>query len=305
MPHQNPLVQSLLELSDAIEQLATTIARQKNSDQQIQQKQLSVITQKFKHATQLIHPATQQDNAALIQQKYQNGFLKEHLDNQGIFISTTIENLRADENLYKAVDYLQDHYTLLKDFYAHLKRSQVLKKDFNHKNTAHAIRYIQDWCKILHHYKIIDGFKVLNHSEIFVDIAQIAEATSFINGYWLEVLLRREIALFLHAHLSQIQSFDILSQTTVLKQDNTNTELDLLLMINQKVYWFECKSGQINNYFERFKDTKEDLGISDNRAFLVIPAQDNNIPLHAKKRSNMLTLFGTELETQLKKHLDL
>ena len=305
MPHQNPLVQSLLELSDAIEQLATTIAQQKNSDQLIQQKQLSVITQKFKHATQLIQPATQQDNAALIQQKYQNGFLKNHLDNQGIFISTTIESLRADENLYKAVDYLQDHYALLKDFYEHLKRSQVLKKNFNHKSTAQAIRYIQDWCKMLHHHKIIDDFKVLNQSEIFVDTAQIIQATSFINGYWLEVLLRREIALFLHANLAQIQSFDILSQTTVLKQDQSNTELDLLLMINQKVYWFECKSGQISNYFERFKGTKKDLGISDNQAFLVIPAQDHNIPLHAKKRSNMLTLFGTELETQLKNYLDL
>lgn len=305
MSNQNPIIQSLLELSDAIEQLATTIAQQKNSDQLIQQKQLSVITQKFNYAKKLLQPEGQEESTALIRQKYQKGFLKSHLEQHDIFISTTIENLRADENLYRAVDFLQDHFEQLKEFYTHLKRSQVLKKNFNHKSTTQATRYIQDWCKILHHHKIIDGFKVISDSEIFVDTAQIIQATSFINGYWLEVLLRREIALFLHQNLSNIHSFDILSQTTILKQDQSNTELDLLLMINQKIYWFECKSGQISGYFERYKITKQDLNIPDNQAFLVIPAQDIHIPLHAKKRSNMLTLFGTELETQLINYLKL
>jgi len=215
-----------------------------------------------------------------------------------IITADYIENLKVDDYLFAAVEYLADHYQHLHAFYKQLKYHQNIRKNFTHHTSANSISYIKKWCTMLQQHHLIDAFKIENEN-IYIDIAEVHNATYFIYGYWLELLLRREIAQLLHQHLSHIQSFDIISQASVMLPDKQLTELDLLLMVNNQVYWFECKSGTIQTYYEKFNQHRKIMKLDAQHAFLIIPHRDANIALQTQKRSGMTTLYGIELEQQL------
>lgn len=304
------LAASLHELSDAIEQLALIVSQQNAADNDVHVKQLALIVKKFKDSTQLsgetlgeTSSSKPSSKAAYIRATHKKGYLKNWLESQNLLVADSIDTLRADEYLFAAVDYLADHYQHLSDFYKKLKHSQSIRKNFTHRTAKKSISYIVKWCEILKKHQLIDKFSQHGDAEIFVDIAEIHEATSFIYGYWLEVLLRKEIALILNKNLHHIQSFDVMSQVSILKPDQQNTELDLMLMVNNQVYWFECKSGVISKYFEKFNEHRKLLQLTEKNAFLIIPQKDANIALHTRKRAGMTALYGTELESILPKIL--
>lgn len=300
MSQNKQLANSLTELSDAIRQLAEILQNQSNTDNQVHIKQFSLIVKRFSATT---HQIQQPPNE--IKAKHKKGFIQQWLGQKNMAMVDGNENLKADDYLFHAVDYLADHYLHLKEFYSQLKRHQSLKKNFTHQTTRQSIEYIQRWCNMLHQQNMIDSFNITNSTDIYVDIAEVHAAANFIYGYWLEVLLRKEVAVWFNNNLSNIESFDIVSQAYVLKPDKTKTELDLLIMVNGKVYWFECKSGDINRYYKKFNEHRKTMQLGANNSFLVIPDKNGPISLEALKSSGMSTLSGTELEVQLPQFLKL
>jgi len=301
--NNNQISKSLLELSDAIDQLALIIAQQKNIDNDLHVKQFAVIVNKFKDSTKKLDNNTEGFNTQ-VQNKHKKGFLQDWLQQKNIYIGKNTNNLKVDEKLYEVADFLADHYKHLKDFYSQLKRHQNVRTDFiNHTKNKQTIKYIRKWCNMLHKNKIIDTFEFLNQSSIDVDIAKIHEATYFINGYWLEILLRKEIALLMRKNINKINSFDILVQVELVKPNKKSTELDILLMINNKVFWFECKSGNIGKYYKIFEKHRKLLELNEKQSFIVVPTMQMHQEKAAKENSGMSLLYATNLENQLQKYL--
>lgn len=302
MSQNQLLTQSLLELSEAIKKLADVLSIQSKADNEIHIRQFALIVNRFSQtAGQLQQPANLTNES--VKKKHEKGYIVKWLKQKNIISVDSVDNLKADEYLHQAVDYLAEHYNHLKDFYKQLKYQQNIRKNFTHKTTQQSINYIQKWCNMLQQHQLIDRFELPNDSEIFVDIAEVHTATNFIYGYWLEVLLRREIAQWMHKNLDKIHSFDIVSQAHILKPDRTKSEIDLLLMLNQRIYWFECKSGIIKEYYAKFNEHRNLFHLNEKQSFLVIPHKDSNIALEARKRADMTTLFGTELELQLEESI--
>jgi hypothetical protein len=310
MSSKDLLSASLIELSDAIEQLAHIIAQQGERDQDIHIKQFSLIVKKFKDTTSEAQKALGQpeippvsSKAALIKASHKKGYLKNWLEERGLQVVDSSSSLQVDDYLFGAVDFLADHYQHLVEFYKQLKRHQSIKKNFTHYTAKNSINYIMKWCEMLKQHQLIDAFTVSHESEVFVDIAEIHSAAQFIYGYWLEVLLRKEVAQVLNDHITDIHSFDVLSQINIVKPNEQFTEFDLMLMLNDEVYWFECKSGVIQNYFKKFAEHRQLMKLTEKNAFLVIPGRMPGIAAHTLKRAGMTTLYGTELEHKLKEIL--
>lgn len=287
---------SLLELSDAIEQLAFSIAQQKSENAEYSAKEFEILSKRFKEVENKI---SNQDEKNIIYEKFKKGAIIQWLSSKGISIGKNIDNLKVDEKLYTVADFLSDHYFQLEEFYQTLKRHQVLKRNFLSKNQNSAINYIKKWCTLLHENKLIDAFYCFDDGRINIDISEIYKATHFINGYWLEIFLRKEIAKFIMQNIHKIQSFDILAQVELVKPDYSSSEFDLLLMVNNKYFWFECKSGEIGIYYQRFAEHRKILNLSQNQSFIVVPKMQMNQPKIAMKRSGMRMLYATNLEHQL------
>ena len=297
------LSQALIELSDAIEQLAVLLAKQKTTENQIGIKELAVVTRRFKQLGKELSK-TQQTTRKTIQEKQRKGHLIKFLAEKGIYAGNYIDSLLTDKHLYNAADYLADHYRQLENFYKQLKRSQILKKDLTLKANSIHIEYIKKWSEILHKNKLIDGYVSYNNNRMEIDIAEIHRATKFINGYWLEVFLRSEISQFFRKNLDKIQSFDILAQVEVQMPDKKTSELDLLIMLNEQVYWFECKSGRVGKeYYSLFKKHRKYMQLPRTRSFLLVPDMNLNQAEALDKKAGMTLLYATQLPFQLKKIL--
>ncbi len=285
--------QSLIELSDAIEQLALMIAEQNGISSEQSDKQFEIITKKFNKTARKINKKTD-----FYKPFHHKGFLQDWLFKKNIYIGKSINDLYVDEKLYAVSDFLADHYFQLKPFYEQLKRSQCVKRDFKLKSTNKNIKYIRKWCNMLHRNKIIDSFNVLNNGLVDIDIAEIHNATLFINGLWLEIFLRKEIGKLLRNNLQKIESYDILAQVEIVKPNKKNSEIDLLLMLNGEIFWFECKSGEITRtYYKRFAEHKKLFGLSN--AYLVTPQMNFNQAEKVKEQSGLEMLYATSLDKQL------
>jgi len=298
MPNTPPLSQILLELSDAIEELALLLAKQKAIDNEVFIKQFSLLAKK--HLTYSHDNTTEKTiSPARIKSKHRKDYLRNWLKERKIFVGKAIDNLRVDEELYRVADFLTDHYRQLESFYKQLKRNQNIKKDFIARTNNSTIRYIRWWAEMLYKNKLIDSFDFLDKNQIDIDIAQIHKATYFINGYWLEILLRRELAKILRANFDKIHSFDVLTHVELVKPTRKSSELDLLLMLNNEVYWFECKSGDIGKYYKVFDYHHRLLRINPEHSLLVVPMMKMHQAQAAMKNAGMTMLYATELDLQL------
>ena len=211
MPQNPKISKTLLLLAEALEQLALIIAQEEGQNKQEQVKQLEVIRQKIKK----IETGDKEQLYRQIRQKHRKGYIKNWLVQKNIYTGKATDSLRVDNKLYQVADFLADHYRHLQDFYKQLKKHQVIKKDFVYKTPKQSIKYIRKWGKMLFENKIIDAFQFLDNEKIDVDIAEIHRTTYFINGYWLEIFLRRELAKLMRKHIDKIQSFDILAQAEI------------------------------------------------------------------------------------------
>ncbi|MBK7304088.1 MAG: hypothetical protein IPI90_12785 [Saprospiraceae bacterium] len=296
------LSESLLELSDSLERLANTWLKQKEADMHVQVKEFSVLVNKFQKTVKGALP-DQRDEAAIIKAKHKKNFIISWLKAINVQAVDYANTLKAQTYLIDTADYLAHNFEHLKEFYTTLKYQQNLKRDFKFKTARSSLGYIKQWCTMLSKNKLLDKFSEDRSNNLEIEIAEIHDATMFIYGHWLEILLRSKLASLLHKNLDRLESFDLLSQVVILKPDGTNSELDLLLMINERVYWFECKSGVIKDYFEKFKEHKNLLKLPQEQSFVVVPEKDPNIAIHVRKRSEMTCLNSTELELQLEQHI--
>lgn|GEM_PF-3529505 len=294
------LSSSLRQLADALDQLADVIEKQKTVDNETHVKQLSVIVKRFSDKTAVLSQPTELDITA----KYKKGFLKQYLQQRNIQSAKYLENLKADAYLNDAAHYMMQHYEHLKEFYKQLKKRQYLRQNFTFKTNAQALQFINNWCKLLHSNKIIDHYRMASANTVFVDVSEVHQAALFILGYWLEVLLRSKVAAFLKKNIAAIAQFDILSQMEIAKPDGTVSELDLMLMLNGNVFWFECKSGQIGgDYMHLFAHHRQLLQLDSQHSFLMIPEPNVKVVSNLQKQSGMTVLFATEADEQIHRFL--
>ncbi len=299
--NQIPLSQILLDLSDALEELALILAKQKVHDPELYAR-FRQINRKIYSSEQRLRAAKTSSARKILRKAYNKNFLRQWLIERNIKIGKAIDSFKVDNRLYQVADFLADHYNQLEDFYKKLKISQVRKKDeFTFTSTRAYITYIRRWAEMLLKAKLIDGFETVNDNTIEVDIALIKEATAFINGLWLEVFLRKEIARFMLQNAGKIITFDVLSDIQITLPNQQAGEMDVLVMINGKVFWFECKSGQIGrNYYEKYDYiNRHVLHLDNGYSFLLLPQMQMHQPQTIEQRTGMKAVFATDLDKQL------
>lgn len=287
------LTRALRELADSIDQLADLVETQRGLDQEEPVKMLGVIRQRF---GQLTGPAAW--SSEVLAERHIRGFLRRWLHTRQVVPARGDESLKGSGYLEDTARYLAQNFEHLDEFYKRLKTGQSRKRNFTYRGSRVALPYIKQWCKMLKSERLIDNV-IEKSDEVFIDVAEVAQAVSFINGYWLEILLRAKVAKVLKENAAKVECYDVLSQVHVVKPDGTVTEIDLLLMINEQTYWFECKSGEIGTYYDLFKTHRRLLGLSERQSVAVVPEDNVDLIANFRQRSGMKCFGAGRLEEQL------
>lgn len=286
------------DLSDVLERLASLIEAQTKLDDEHHIQKLSVVKKHLKTVTDATRKEVNERLKAQIRSKYKKQYLLNWLKSKKITPTVYHEDLKADSLLGEVAEYLADHYDYLKDFYKLLKSRLNVKTNFTYHVPHSNAKALTQWCAMLRKYDLIDGYEQRG-SELFIDISEMEKAFAFINGHWLEILMRAKITNWIIDHINEIQNFDVLSQVQIIKDDGRKSELDILIMVNNQVWWFECKSGSFSDYYELFKEHKTLMGLPSNRCALVIPTYNETLFKNITQRSKMTPLVAEDIDIML------
>ncbi|OON95213.1 MAG: hypothetical protein ATN36_08965 [Epulopiscium sp. Nele67-Bin005] len=90
---------------------------------------------------------------------------------------------------------------------------------------------------------------------------------NFITGGWLEIFVKHNILQILkHA---KITKYEIISNVDITLPSGEKTELDIVLHINQEIFWIECKTGGYQEYISKYNQFIKNYNLNSQNCFLV------------------------------------
>ena len=194
------------------------------------------------------------------------------LEKKGIEVIKHRQTQEGDELLDSIACYMAKYYSFLEKLHNNIKASIANKVGFYYSLYGKSQQEIQSCtllcnklyrAKILHHYyydkrrKIIRGLVHL-HSDII----------QFLNGGWFE----RAILGIVKEKFTECKNVEFLVNPHIRFTNGDRFELDILFLVDNQLFWIECKTGKHCNYkdcLSKYCRHREKLGVVKDNAFLV------------------------------------
>lgn len=114
---------------------------------------------------------------------------------------------------------------------------------------------------------------------------RIPQAINFVNGKWLEIYIKLTLRKFLQ-QVRGLGTYSILMNPQIVLPNGDVFELDALLQADDAFYWIEAKTGDYQNYVDRYSKMGNLLGIPEEHRFLVLAE------MNQEKSADLTSLFG-------------
>jgi hypothetical protein len=165
-----------------------------------------------------------------------------------------------------------EQYAILAPLYHQIIRSLRNKGKFSFslaKSSQEEIAICTQFCQTLLQNSLLADYFYDKQQKLISATPQTgnADINSFLNGGWFERFIYHKVAKFLTAHQLDYQC---LRNPQVILRNRDSFELDLLFLVNNKLIWIECKSGQqSSSCLGIYSARRKALTVSKNRAFIV------------------------------------
>ncbi|MGL5831867.1 MAG: hypothetical protein ACRC1Z_01390 [Waterburya sp.] len=200
-----------------------------------------------------------------------------------------LENQKINPKNYQtpqSCDYTYDRITIaLGENYVYLRKLyKKIKQRLNNgdsfrlsliNKTAQEISIITLFCQQLYKYTFLAQYRYNRETKtILATLNRTGDICSFFSGKWFE----RFVYLKVSQLLSQ-EGFDYQYSlnTQIITADGKDFELDILFAIGQEFFWIECKTGNYQNYINKYSQFRKSLGISKKNSLLVILDIDDRL----------------------------
>ncbi len=191
----------------------------------------------------------------------------------------SIVNITSEEkstSLDTISKFIGDKYEYIKDFLKKLKKSlntgipiRIYMKDYPEEK----ITYICQLASNLHSIAFLKEYKYSKSPKyiLYADPLREPLVINFINGKWLEDYLVLKIKDNLNKKgFVEGVDYDHLQNIQIKLPNGKNFELDVLFKIKNKIFWFEAKTGDYQQYVHKYSEISKLLRIPQNRAFMLI-----------------------------------
>jgi len=122
-------------------------------------------------------------------------------------------------------------------------------------------------------YREIRKCKKLLKERNYDELKSLNEIRSIINGKWLEIYICSLLLKIINEcslYFNQI-NYQIYYDVELTSIHNKHCELDVIAVIENYIYWIECKSGSFDESdIKKYSTIKEKLEFDDNHAFCVL-----------------------------------
>ena len=114
-------------------------------------------------------------------------------------------------------------------------------------------------------------------------------AINFLTGQWLERFVKSTLLKAAQSGEEALH-FAYLMNPQIILPNGDDFELDILFFLEGEIYWFEAKTGQYQNYVEKYARMSRLLNLDPDHAYMVLTDIDTNTTAALTKLFNMQVL---------------
>ncbi|MFN3362258.1 MAG: hypothetical protein ACK421_12675 [Pseudanabaenaceae cyanobacterium] len=171
--------------------------------------------------------------------------------------------------------FMGDKYPAIQKLYDRIKSSMNLGHSvcLNLQNEPQA--HISAMCQMsqfLYEIAFLEEYRYQKSPKYILSVkpSRIPEALNFFAGRWLERYMKAKFVRLLQEQLGTEQ-YSFLMNPQIILPNGDDFELDLLLEINETIYWFEGKTGNYQKHIEKYARMLPILGLDADHAFILLP----------------------------------
>ncbi|MDI6604253.1 MAG: hypothetical protein QME35_03800 [Thermoanaerobacteraceae bacterium] len=178
--------------------------------------------------------------------------------------------------MIRIVLFMGKNYSHIKVLYKQIKRNLNTGKSFtlNLKNyTQEEIAAMTQLGTDFHRIAFLEKYKYDKSPDyiLYAKVNKIPKAINFFTGGWLEQYVK----------LSVIEAIKSISQSTpinysyiknpqIILPNGDDFELDNIFKIEDEYFWFESKTGNYQEYINKYSGFSKILGLDDKHSFLIL-----------------------------------
>ncbi|WP_038043636.1 DUF1887 family protein [Thermus tengchongensis] len=215
------------------------------------------------------------------------------------------EEEEKEKVLTRLALFLGDRYPSLEKLYERLKQSLSTKRQFElslSEASQEEIANSTQFCTMLKQYALLTSYHYKSEERrIRAKASTEGWVQNFLTGGWLERYVAEKVRKFLR---SKNLPHEVAVGYQVALPNGDAMELDVLVRVGERVYWFETKTGDFQAHIAKYAGLKKVLGLSARESFLVLLGMDKTrakelSALHGLtvvNQANFLEVFQEVLE---------
>lgn len=171
--------------------------------------------------------------------------------------------------------FLGDRYPSLEKLYERLKQSLSTKRQFElslSEASQEEIANSTQFCTMLKQYALLTSYHYKSEERrIRAKASTEGWVQNFLTGGWLERYVAEKLRKLLR---SKNLPHEVGVGYQVTLPNGEAMELDVLLRVGERVFWFEAKTGDFQAHIAKYAGLKKVLGLSARESFLVLLGMD-------------------------------
>lgn len=197
--------------------------------------------------------------------------LIDKLQDNNITVKTHVQE---NNSLDHIACFMGDRYSEIKKVYETIKRHLNRPNGFhlNLKNaTQSEISASCQLCTNLYDIAFLSEYKYDKSPKYFIHATpnKIPIAINFLTGHWLEIFIRKTIQDSLNSLHTDIE-YTYLINPQIILPNGDDFELDVVFLVNDEIYWVEGKTGNYQQYINKYSDMANILNLDKNHSFMVL-----------------------------------
>lgn len=189
-----------------------------------------------------------------------------------------VKTFQTDEEIDDVLDnialFMGNRYNRIKKVYNSIKSKLNSGTGFklDLKNaTQEEVSYSCQLCNSLHQIAFLSEYKYFKSPQFLINAKpnRIPTAINFFTGQWLERFIKTEVKNTIQK-LERPIKFAYLTNPQIILPNGDDFELDVLFYIEDEIFWFEAKTGEYQNYVDKYSKMAKLLQLDSKHAFMVL-----------------------------------
>lgn len=189
-----------------------------------------------------------------------------------------VKAFQTDEEIDDVLDnialFMGNRYNKVKKVYNSIKSKLNSGTGFrlDLKNaTQEEVSYSCQLCNSLHQIAFLSEYKYFKSPQflLYGKPNRIPTAINFFTGQWLERFIKTEVKNTIRK-LERPVKFAYLTNPQIILPNGDDFELDVLFHIENEIFWFEAKTGEYQNYVDKYSRMAKLLQLDNKHAFMVL-----------------------------------